>query len=308
MRLWGRSAGADTAVWALHEQRAGALISEINNRRETGRLHTQVFDFEWRERLLANTPEVVGSALMLLVRECADPGQRLSLVYSLTDVPRRAWTVTREDAFLAARTIKDAPDTWEVGWALSTVEVMLNRTIADAKVTDAEADLLGALIGSVENRLKLATGTRTTLRTRLLRLLPAENTGLSSPPIAPVDGWAASVLPALHSYPDKMLVTALLRHLNQANGSKPTAKWLSANAQLLADEEAVTVLQLLLDHLLSAAPVIKPSQWGIKAPVVVDALNTDIARAAVWATVGVVEPWVVPTVHKLAARGSAPPR
>jgi hypothetical protein len=36
---------------------------------------------------------------------------------------------------------------------------------------------------------------------------------------------------------------------------------------------------------------------------IVDELNTDIARAAVWATISVGEPWVLPTVHRLAVRG-----
>jgi hypothetical protein len=241
--------------------------------------------------------------MMLLVRECVDTGQQPSWIHAMRDVSRHTWSVTRDDAFLAARIIRNAPDTWQVGWALSVVEVMLSRTVADAAMTDAEASVLRELIGSVENRTTITTGARTTLRTRLVRLLPADSTELSSPPIAPVDGWAARVLPALRSHHDRVQVTALLRHLNQANGSKPTARWLAANTDLLANEQAVTILRLLLDHLLSAEPITKPSQWGIKAPVVVDALNTDMARAAVWAVIPIAEPWVVPTVHQLAARG-----
>jgi hypothetical protein len=36
--------------------------------------------------------------------------------------------------------------------------------------------------------------------------------------------------------------------------------------------------------------------------VVLDERNTDLARAAVWATIGVQEPWVVPLLHRLAVR------
>ncbi len=120
--------------------------------------------------------------------------------------------------------------------------------------------------------------------------------------IAPADGWAAAVLPRLATVTEGAAeVTALLRHLAAATGSKPTRAWLAASDALLEPSSARGVLRLLLERLTDAEPVTRATRWGT-LPLVLDERNTGVARAAVWATISLRERWVVPTLHRLALR------
>src|SRR6266568_368680 len=57
----------------------------------------------------------------------------------------------------------------------------------------------------------------------------------------------------------------------------------------------------LLERLTDAEPVTTTTSWGT-LPTVLSERNADVARAAVWATIGLRERWVVPTLHRLADR------
>ncbi|HTC68974.1 MAG TPA: hypothetical protein VK662_05340, partial [Acidothermaceae bacterium] len=301
MRLLQRGQrGTDEAAWHVHEERAGGAVAAVFEACGAGKRAAAELDDGWRKRLLDNPPEVASSGLLLLVREfaCRHKDWWVSGLYEL---PSTRWSVPREDAFLAARAVVAAPDTWQVGWAMSMIAVMVGRALGGVPVTDEEAAALGALIESLENRVNVPASDQHEARIRLLWLLPTTGEGVTFLPVAPVDGWAASVLPALRSHQhDGKQVNAFLRHLILANGSQPSAKWQATSTAFVADGRVVPVLKLMLEQLVSAEPVTRRSHWGIDAPVVVDDLNADLARAAVWAAASVAQPWVVPTLHKLA--------
>jgi hypothetical protein len=135
-------------------------------------------------------------------------------------------------------------------------------------------------------------------------MLPAAAPGtVDTSAIVPVDGWAAALLPDLRTSAAAEKVNTLLRHLAAAQGSKPGQKWLAAAAELVADDDVARVVRLMLDRLVTAEPVTRPSAYRVDVPLVLDDGNTDIARAAVWAAIPIAQEWVVPELEQLAVRG-----
>ena len=306
MRLWPtRGQAADTAAWAAHEQRADAVVKEVLD----GRIPMHVLGpdsawvSDWAGRLFAGPPEVAGSALMLLVRACVRDRLPWAVTMCLGDISWRQWRVPREDSFVAARMVTRAPDAWHASWAFTVVAVLLSRTTASTPLSESEAVIVRDVIASLEHRANLRARERNSLRSRLLRMLPNPAPGaVDTSAIVSVDGWAAALLPDLPTSAAAEKVNALLRHLTTANGSKPTNKWLAAAAGLVEDDDIARVLRLMLERLVTADPVTRPSAYGGCVPLVLDVGNTDIARAAVWATIPIAQAWVVPTLEQLAVR------
>ena len=307
MRLFGRrEAAGDDAAWAAHEQRAGALVGEALASLPTNMLGG---DFTragraWVERVFSSPPDVAGSVLMLLVRASVSTRLPWGVTMTVNDLPRRKWTVSRADAFLALRTATQSADDWYAGWTFKVSEVLLRRTAAESALTEDETETVRAAITSLENRRHLQAPERREVRARLVRVLPnAESGTVDTSAIVPVDGWSTTVLPelAISSGPDE--VSALLRHLAAATGSKPSQKWLETVGKLLESDEVVRVVRVLLERLVTAEPVTRESRYGGRVPMILDEQNTDVARAAVWAALPIDQPWVIPTLHQLAIRG-----
>ncbi len=307
MRPWGRrDAAADPTVWARHEERAGAVVGWLLDLVSSdGVTYQEMRATRDRiDRLFTEAPEIAGSGLMLLVRATASNTLPMAMATHLNDLTRQPWTVDREDALLAARTVVDAPDAWEVAWALKAVEVMLRRAAGDQALDDAEAATLRQLIDSVERRVHLAASDRNGVRTKLMRLLPPTPAGeVDTSAIAPADAWSAAVLPDLVTSDHSDQVTSVLRHLTAASGSKPSQRWLTTATELVSDGTVTDVVRLLVEGLVSADGIARPSYFGGDVSVVLDEKNADVARAAVWATVPISQPWVVPTLQRLAHRG-----
>lgn len=301
MSGWFRSLGADRAAWREHEDRAGELAARVEEllSRAYGDPDTLRV---WGERVAQLTPEEVGSALMLLVRLSS---RRLSRSTSemvgywlrepMNTLLRRRFSVSLADAELAVRTAVDAPDGWTAFTALRIAEAMVRQTGA--------VEAVATLIRSIDERVKLGSQDRNAMRARLTKELPVaagESADVSM--IAPGDGWAAAVLPRLADH-DAATASALLRQLASATGSKPGKGWAAETARLLESEAARAVLRLLLERLADAKPV--PSKlFYIDGPVelLLGERNGDVVRAAIWATLALNEPWVVPTLLALTLR------
>jgi hypothetical protein len=302
--LQGYRKTPDRAAWQVHEHRASSLVADLL----TGLASADAFTGAGQARsraavaaLFQQPADVAGSVLMLLVRAASQKPLPWGVRRDLNNLRRRRWTVTREDTMLAARTAIGCGDSWQAGWALKLVEMMLSRAAEAAPLSGPEAELVSRLMASVDRRRMLPPGERNQLRSRLVRLLPrlpAQTVDTSA--IAPVDGWAAAVLPGLQATDQPLTVNALLRHLTDAAGSKPTPKWLAGTAELVADPDVVDVIRFLLEQLVDADP--KPavsSAFGVRLPYVLADQNIDVARALVWATIPVAQPWVVPALQRL---------
>ena len=306
MRLWRRGDPAAKARWASHQTRGAKLLAELDDPvlacNAIGPEQMAVAR-AWVERVVAQPPETVGSVLMLLVRRAGDRGWSWWHRRQAAELARRRYAICADDALLAARTALRAPDDWYAGQLLRVVAGMLQRTVGPVACQDAAVAAIGELLDSVDGRQKLSADDRSAVRTRLVRLLPVADTGtVDTSMIVPADGWAAVVLPRLATLTqDPGEVTALLRHLAGANGSKPTRAWLAHSQALLEPASARAVLRLLLERLTDAEPI-TTTRWGGPFRVVMDERNADLARAAVWATIGLRERWVVPTLHKVADR------
>src|SRR4051794_9071872 len=307
MRLFRRrEAAADDAAWAGHEQRAGALVAEALGNLPTNMLGGDITRAgqAWVDRVFSSPPDVAGSVLMLLVRASASTRLPWAVTMTVNDLQRRKWAVSRADAFLAIRAAMQAPDDWYAGWTFKVSETMLRRTVAGSPLADDETETVRAAIASLERRRNLQAPERREVRTRLVRLLPDAKSGtVDTSMIVAVDGWSTTVLPELatSSAPDD--VSALLRHLAAATGSKPSQKWLATVGDLLENDEVVRVVRVMLERLVTAEPVTRDSRYGGRVPMILDEQNTDIARAAVWAALPIERPWVIPTLHQLAVRG-----
>jgi hypothetical protein len=307
VRRWRRGAHrAGKAVWEPHEARARSLLAAFDDPTladGTIGLPQLTFLREWGERVAARSPETVGSVLMLLVRRAGDHGWGWWQRQQAAELARHRYVVSADDALLAAWTAVRAPDGWYAGQLLRVVEGMLRRTVGPVARGDVAVSAIRALVDSVDRRRALSAVDRSAVRARLLKLLPAVDSGaVDTSVIVPGDGWAAVVLPHLTALTDGTAQsTALLRHLAAATGSKPTRAWLAASQKLLEPSPARAVLRLLLERLTDSEPVTTTTSWGT-LPTVLSERNADVARAAVWATIGLRERWVVPTLHRLADR------
>jgi len=257
----------------------------------------------WVERVVAQPPETVGSVLMLLVRRAGERGWAWWDRQQAAELARHGYQVSADDALRAARTALWAPDHWCAGQVLRVVAGMLYRTVGPVAGDEAAVTAIRELLDSVDRRRELSADERSAVRTLLVKMLPAAGTGpADTSMIVPADGWAAAVLPHLAALTEGTAeVTALLRHLAAATGSKPTRAWLAASQELLGQASGRAVLRLLLERLTDAKPITTTTRWGT-LPIVLDERNADVARAAVWATIGVQEPWVVATLRRLADR------
>jgi Domain of unknown function (DUF4132) len=305
-------AADEVAAWARHHARAGALVDELFDES----LGPHGFDLvqpsdgpdslggRWRERLADQSPEVVGSAVMLLIQAAAaDGGLNWGIRRTVGRLSRARWTVDREDALLAVRTAQLCDEDSTVTWALGAAVTALERTLTTAPLSDTELDVVRDLHSHIGHRVDLAREDSVALRGRLVKLLPqSSRDGLDTSPIAPVDGWSAAILAELGTRPETALVNRLVQHLAAGRGSKPTVKWRDANKQLVADDAGIEILQLMCERLLSAEPL-RREEWYGGLVGVVDAANTDIAHAAVWALADVDRPWVQPLLQQIAAVG-----
>ena len=306
MRLLRRGDHAAKASWASHQTRGAKLLAELDNPvlafNAIG-AEQLAFARDWVERVVARPPETVGSVLMLLVRRAGERGWAWWEQQQAAELARRRYQVSADDALLAARTALRAPDDWSAGQLLRVVAGMLRRTVGPVACDQAAVAAIGELLDSVHGRRQLAADDRSAVRTRLVQLLPAADTGtVDTSVIVPGDGWAAVVLPRLATLTEGTAeVTLLLRHLAATTGSKPTRAWLAHSQELLEPASVRALLRLLLERLTDAEPVTTTTRWGT-FPIVVDEPNTDLARAAVWATIGLRERWVVATLRRLADR------
>jgi Domain of unknown function (DUF4132) len=306
VRLLRRGDHAAKAGWASHETPGAKLVAELDDPAvafSALRPEQMTFPQDWVERVVARSPETVGSVLMLLVRRAGDRGWVGWERQQAVALARRRYAISADDALLAAQTALRAPDDWYAGQLLRVVAGMLQRTIGPVATDDASVATIRELLGSVDRRRGLSADDRSAVRTRLVKLLPVADTGtVDTSMIVPADGWAAVVLPRLATLThDTAEVTALLRHLAAANGSRPTRAWLAHSQALLEPAPAHAVLRLLLERLTDAQPI-TTTRWGGPFRIVVDERNADVARAAVWAMIGLGESWVVPTLHRLADR------
>jgi hypothetical protein len=301
--LWRRGR---EAAWAPHERRGAKLLAQLHDPVLAGGtfgseqlLHAR----DWIARVAAQPPETVGSVLVLLIRQGSDQGGSWWLRQQATELARRRHVVSADDALLAGRTAVRASDDWYAGGLLRVAAGMLRRTVGPLARDQEAVNVIRELLDSVNRRRHLGPDDRSAVRARLLKLLPAGDIGaVDTSLIASADGWAARVIPCLAALTEGTAeVTALLRHLAAATGSKPTQRWLAASQELLEPPSARAMHRLLVERLTDAEPVTAATRWGT-FPVVLDERNADLARAAVWATIGVQEPWVVPTLHRLAVR------
>jgi Domain of unknown function (DUF4132) len=306
MRRWRRGGHAGEAAWTPHERRGARLLAELYDPVAAGHsisgealLHGR----DWIERVVAQPPETVGSVLMLLVRQGSGRAGSWWLRQQAGELAWRRHVVSADDALLAARTVLRASDDWYAGGLLRVVERMLRRTLGPVARDEAAVGVIRELLDSVGRRRHLASDDRNAVRARLLKLLPADEDGtVDTSLIAPADGWAATVIPCLVNLTEGIAeVNALLRHLAAATGSKPARGWLAASHELLEPSPARAVLRLMLERLTDAEPITTATRWGT-FPLVLDERNTDVARAAAWATTGLQESWVVPTLYRLAVR------
>jgi hypothetical protein len=308
MRLFRRGDfAADDAAWAAHEQRAGALVTAALSKLPTDTLDGDISRAgqAWADRVFSSAPEVAGSVLMLLVRASVSSRLPWTVTMTLNDLPRRQWSVSRADAFLALRTATGSADDWQAGWTFKVAESLLRKTATESPLTNDEVEVIRAAIKSLEGRRNMQEPERRKLRARFVQALPeAESGAVDTSVIVPIDGWSATVLPELAttSCPDE--VSTLLRHLAAANGSKPSPRWLASVGELLRNDEVVRVVEVLVGGLVTAEPL-AGGRYGGPVPAILDVQNTDVARAAVWAALPVEQSWVIPTLHQLSVRGIA---
>jgi hypothetical protein len=299
--------------WAPHQQRAGSLVADLERRGAFDRVRSSVGPIHravvlpWDEAgartaaFGANDPDVVGSALMLMVRN-ATGGLVPDVRYWGTHDPAAAvWVVSREDALLAARSVVGVPDDVRMAWPFTVVARMFEKTSVGDPAA-AEATFIEALLDSLDTRASLTGADRRSLRKRFRDLLPRSQRELADvSAIVPRDSWSAMCLPILRSGDER--TSGLLRHLDDAKGSKPGTRWLGRAREVLDDPGVRPGLEQMV-RALAAAPSLRPSHGSVLGlPCVVCPDNVDIARAAAWAASQVEEDWVVPALHAAAARG-----
>ena len=276
---------ADEEIWAEHEQRAGALLASIPGPRPVspggwvfgGREVTR-FRERVTETLTSLEPRVAGSVLMLLLR-----GRGRQIMWPMSGMLgnvgvllRRRFEVTRPDALLAIRTVLDLPDYWDSFWAIRIAEAIVGRGGGSQPYQGAEADLLRALIASVDERECLRPADRAAMRGRLLGRLPEVRGGqVDASVVVPADAWAGVVLAQLATLTEEHgEVTALLRQLARPAAAKPTRSWLAVVGKLLEPEAARRAAEFMFIALVDVRP---------GDQVILSERNADLARGIVWA-------------------------
>lgn len=257
---------------------------------------------QWRRRVEEGSPERVGSALMLVVRFFDDRvvANTWSLRQAVDEVLRLPWTVSDEDALLAARGALRAPAEFDSYVPLRVAEALLGRRFGPV-VTDPAA--IGAIQRMIDVLARRGDGSpdNRDLLVRLCKLLPGE---LGMAVIVDADGWAKAVRPRLTDGSlDADVVAALLRQLLDATGSKPTKSWAAQTARVLESGPARTVLRVLVESVAEApGAAVEGNPHAYGGNLLLSDYNGDVVRAAIWATASLTEPWVVPAVAAIARR------
>lgn len=255
----------------------------------------------WSELVFEGPADVAGSALMLLVRHCTE-GTVPWVIAFIGPLSRQVWYVSREDAWLAARTWRDGVDDWYSGWALDAVVLMLRRSGEEQPLSLEQQDFVEALIATIDARTRIGRSDSQHARTQLLRMLPVDHTTVETAAIAPVDCWATHVLPQLAGLSGHTAaVNTVLRHLLVANGSQPSKTWLGRLRPLLEDPTGPLTLRIILTGVLDLQPRAVPDSGGLL--ITVHPRHADLIRAAAWAAGTLDADWVVPTLDAVARRG-----
>jgi Domain of unknown function (DUF4132) len=295
LRLFRPRPPDDEAAWAVHEARAGALVTRPA--RSQDYREAQAEEAAWRKALYANPDEVVGSALMLLIRSG-------TYLWWLNDTTKHSWTLTRPDAALVTRTWLALADQWgKADWGMKVIPVMWARATGGQPLTPAEDRLVRDTVASIDARQSLSRSDAQDARTRLLRLLTADDGRLDTAIIAPVDVWAGVAVPQLESLrPDVATVNATLRHLITATGSKPSKAWQAKTNAMMSQAAGRQTVRILLESGLAPSPTRFGERAGPRTAGLADR-HADLLRAAAWAAASIDEEWVVPALAGLGARG-----
>jgi Domain of unknown function (DUF4132) len=292
---------ADEAAWARHEQRAGAVVDQLVllGAKTTSGAEGLANGQAWREKVFDGPADVAASALMLLVRLCAD-GQAPWIDTLVGNPTLQAKYLSPEDAWLAGRAWLDGVDEWCAVWAVYVVVLALEAAAESSEpMTPEEQAFVKALVVSVDARREVDRVDTHWARTRLLRMLPYDDHSVDQEAIALLDWWADNVLPRLAALPDVPAVNALLHHLMKGKGSKPSTEWLSSLDELLANPVGAETLRIMLDGVLHSQP---PA--GVMG-LAVDDRHVDLIRATAWASARVDADWVVATLEEVARDGIA---
>jgi hypothetical protein len=307
VRWFGKGKDDRALDWAGHEQRAGHLASALRSFDRQVSVHMPG-DGEvraaWVQHARHLPPEALSSLLLLLIRQAsADGGWSHDTMWRLGELNPRKYTVSDDEATYVLRAAAALPDSYWAGQVMSTALAMATR----AQPGDGN-ELHAALTEfsrSVDARRYLSTPERSKLKRGLTKLAPDEtgDAAINTSVIAPADGWATAVLPELSTWHGPSAgINRLLRHLATAPGSKPSAAWLATTRELLGDAEAVRVLRLLLDSLLTAQGENVRGQYGGTINLLLSNHNADLVRSAAWATCTLEEGWVVPALQRIAHR------
>lgn len=303
-------------IWIEHDRRAAVPLAALEVLRDLPKKYdrwstvTRPAVTGWRQLLFEQPPDVIGSTLIVLVRRCRDEpevdGDRrwFAVQDQLINLDQDHWTVTLPDALLAARIAVDLPDDRRGAWAMLTAGRMLLRATGGGPL-QAEADVAVAqeLLASMQRRDGVRSDEeRRMARKELRKLLPDDVTNSVYAGVIADDEWGLAVLEKLVALPDAAAgpVMALLRHLPAARGSSPAKKWLAPVGELLRPAPAREALGLLLRQLLHPNPDIRYAA-PYDATLAGEA-NSELARAAIWATIHIDDAWAAPLLGQVAAR------
>lgn len=299
---------ADTG-WALHQRRAGHLLRDLA---DSGlRVRTYISTDTpiakgWAWEVLAQHPDVICSAVLLLARQGAERGLPIAIEWELPRLLRAPYRASLAEARLAAEVALAAGGGGNNAWAFHVTTAMLERA---GEPLDSETQaLVEQMVARIERDQSMPADERRKIRAALVRHLPHRGTGINSSMLALVDGWAMAVLARLEAGAgaDAPAVSALLEHLGRATGSKPGKGWAARSAELLQQPAARDALLMLLSELAEAEGIDVPDRWGLEEiwTIVVDEANADVARAALWASVTLPADSVAPLLQRTAQRAS----
>lgn len=302
----GETSGPD---WGAHTSRAGRLIADVpvyDGFGGTGWPGGQRRQSQWLVGVLAEPPEVAVSLLMLLLRKArAEEGWDPDTSANVRQILRRGrFTLPVTDAAHALRIAAELP-----GGTFGEDSIVAATAMAARSQDLADPGLLRAareLAAEIDGRRSLSARPMSKIRKNLalLRPPPAEDQPVDTSPIAGADGWSAAVLARLANQPGPSgQANALLAHLMSASGSKPARSWFAAAHALMADAGARQVLRSLVECVGTAKPALVEGLYGFTFELVVASGNSDLVRAACWATVSVAgEDWAIPALTAVVRR------
>ncbi|HVB44962.1 MAG TPA: DUF4132 domain-containing protein [Streptosporangiaceae bacterium] len=272
----------------------------------------------WHERAKAEAPEVTGSLLLLAVRQATTTARQVItdravardlhseaafLLANIEWLKSRRYVVDRSDAIWAVRAAARLPDSRDSGAVISFALMLASqcRPKGGPHVDEALRKLAASL-----PQLTLPAPDRAKSLAEIRKVLPAP------PPDGPVDcsvivaddRWSAVLLQELGAWTGATSpVNNLLRHLALATGSNPGKAWMSAATRLLAAQDGVRLLRLILEAVATATRAPEPMMDFVQVGPLLSYDNTDLVRAAAWVAAAVNAEWVVPTLQATAHRG-----